>query len=640
MAGFVRPLAAVLLLAVPGLATASAYSQLVVFGDSLNDSGQFPDPGGPLLGVLPTGGYRFTNRTGPHYRADNSEYFAEVASQRLARRLGLQALPSTPLLPQVLTGNPDGTNYAVGGYLTDEVRASITDENGSRVDAGGILSRSRDGYLVDRPRVDPNALFYVNGGGNDIVQGQVVDTASAGRTAAELVAGVAALQRAGARYIIVADLPDVGATPFAFAQGRRADWSQASALFNAALDSQLAALGGNLIRLNLNGMFAEVRANPAAFGFDPGVALSDVCFDGAGDECREDPTWGLSGATPDPRRLLFNDGLHPTSALQQISADYTYALLAAPGEISLLPEMGRAALRAHLRLLDRELQAGLGRWQAPGNWRISVQGGYRWPEYDGHDGSAAGDGRGQNLAITASRRLTRDWLAGVSLGLADDRLELDEQGSDYEMQAALLTAFTRYQLPLLFLDLRASLGYLDYHDLERSFALGSARRTEQGDSEGWLWGGGARLGMNLFGSEPLRAGPFLGADYQRVEVEAWRERDSSATALAYDRQIRESLLLSAGLYFDLDLGRSTRVFGEVARERERKDEAQEVRMALISRPDNRFVLPGYAPPGGQTRLSLGLSQAFGGGLSLSASYYYLGNEDSVQGVNLGLAWTL
>ena len=98
-----KTLTAAVLLA--GLSTAHAmpYSQLVIFGDSLSDSGQFPDAGSPLLFGNPTGGLRFTNRTGPGYADNNSEYYAQVSTQRLASQLGLQALPSTPILPQALT---------------------------------------------------------------------------------------------------------------------------------------------------------------------------------------------------------------------------------------------------------------------------------------------------------------------------------------------------------------------------------------------------------------------------------------------------------------------------------------------------------------------------------------------------------
>lgn len=48
--------AAIALASLPLTSSAMPYSQFVVFGDSLSDSGQFPDVGSPLLGGNPTGG--------------------------------------------------------------------------------------------------------------------------------------------------------------------------------------------------------------------------------------------------------------------------------------------------------------------------------------------------------------------------------------------------------------------------------------------------------------------------------------------------------------------------------------------------------------------------------------------------------
>ena len=65
-----KPLAAaVLLTCVSSVATADSgpFSQFIVFGDSLSDAGNFPDLHSPTLGGNPTGGVRFTNRTGPTY---------------------------------------------------------------------------------------------------------------------------------------------------------------------------------------------------------------------------------------------------------------------------------------------------------------------------------------------------------------------------------------------------------------------------------------------------------------------------------------------------------------------------------------------------------------------------------------------
>src|SRR5690606_37587222 len=152
------------------------------------------------------------------------------------------------------TGNPDGTNYAVGGSRTDEILASIIDEDGSEVDAG-LVSRTRDGYLVDVPRVSASTLFYVNGGGNDILQGRINDQASAASSAADLGAGGAGLERGGGRYLLVFGFPDGGPRPGGFVSGQRDAWSGLSGLFNAELDRQLLALGGNVIRLNYRALF-------------------------------------------------------------------------------------------------------------------------------------------------------------------------------------------------------------------------------------------------------------------------------------------------------------------------------------------------------------------------------------------------
>jgi outer membrane lipase/esterase len=631
-----KPLAAAILLTCasnPALADSQPFSQFIVFGDSLSDAGNFPDLQSPTLGGNPTGGLRFTNRTGPTYGA--GEYIGEVGTQRLASMLGLQSLPSTPLLPALLTGNPDGTNYAVGGYRTDQILDSINFE--STVSAGSN-TRTRPGYLVENPRVDSNALYYLNGGGNDIFQLNTNPVTMA-QAAGNLVAGVGALQAAGARYIIVSDLPDVGTTPLGAISGQAATFNFLSDQFNAELASQLQAQGGNYVLVNNRLLLAEVRADLAAFGFDPNVAQTAVCFDPSAGNCLPDPTYSLGGIAPDPNRLMFNDAVHPTTAVHQISADYLYSIISAPWEVSLLPEMGRSALRAHLQQLDNELSAQRGDWQAVGAWRTFIQGGYNRPEYDGYGG---GDGRGLSVSVGVTQRLNEAWLGGVSLGLAENSLELGSNDSDYDMRSYLATAFARYEQQRLFADFSLSIGYLDYHDLKRTFALGLTERAEKGDTEGTLWGAAAKAGFNLMQpGDQLQFGPFIGASYQKVEVDGYSEQGNRSTALSYHDQELDSLRLSLGLFGDYALTERTRLFGEVAREIEREDEdRQDLRMSLNSVPGNSFELPGAVPTGDQTRFSLGLAHRLTPGLALRANYHYRGNDNRDHGLGLSLAWDL
>ncbi|MCW8154671.1 autotransporter domain-containing protein [Stutzerimonas stutzeri] len=621
MQSTLKPLAAAILLTcAAGTATANSgpFSQFIVFGDSLSDAGTFPDILSPTFD-----GLRFTNRIGPTYGP--GEAYAEVGTQQLASLLGLQSNPATPLV------RPDtgGTNYAVGGYRSDEILSSIT--SSSDPGAGPL-----PGYLARYTRADANALYYLNGGGNDIFQGQDMVTG-----ASNLVAGVGALQAAGARYIIVSDLPDVGTTPSGAASGQSAAYNMLSNQFNAELASRLQAQGGNYVLVNNRLLLAEVRAELAAFGFDPNVAQTAVCFDPSSSTapCLPDPTYSLGGTAPDPSRLMFNDGVHPTAAVHQISADYLYSIISAPWEVSLLPEMGRSALRAHLQQLDNELSAQRGDWQAVGAWRTFIQGGYNRPEYDGYGG---GDGSGLSLSLGVTQRLSETWLAGVSLGLAENSLELGRNDSDYDMRSYLATAFARYEQQRLFADFSLSVGYLDYHDLKRTFALGITERAEKGDTEGTLWGAAAKAGFNLMQpGDQLQFGPFIGASYQKVDVDGYSEQGTRSTALSYHDQDLKSLRLSLGLFGDYALTDRTRLFGEVAREVEREDEdRKDLRMSLNSVPGNSFELPGAVPTGDQTRFSLGLAHRLTPGLALRASYHYRGNDNRDHGLGLSLAWDL
>ena len=93
-----------------------------------------------------------------------------------------------------------------------------------------------------------------------------------------------------------------------------------------------------------------------------------------------------------------------------------------------------------------------------------------------------------------------------------------------------------------------------------------------------------------------------------------------------------------GLY---DLTPQTRLFGELAMEREYEDDASEVRMSLNSLPGIDFELPGYQPDDRSLRGHLGVSHSLGNGLSLRGSYSYRHADDEVQhGLNLALSLDL
>ena len=151
---------------------AASYSSLVTFGDSLSDAGQFPD----LTGG--TAGQRFTNR-------DADGNFAPVSPMILGGRLGIA---QDELNQSTSVGiRPDGNNWAVGGYTTQQILDSITESSKVIVPPNGpvpgFVFRERPGYLANGLRADPNALYYLTGGGNDFLQGLVNSPADAAAAA-------------------------------------------------------------------------------------------------------------------------------------------------------------------------------------------------------------------------------------------------------------------------------------------------------------------------------------------------------------------------------------------------------------------------------------------------------------------------
>jgi outer membrane lipase/esterase len=234
----------------------------------------------------------------------------------LGGKLGIAAGDLAPSTSPVSAaqGLPDGNDWAVGGYRTDQIYDSITAAGGSVVSAGG-QTRTRDGYLVGLAsqglRADPNALYYLTGGGNDFLQG-ITNTVTAQAAAGRLVDSVQALQQAGARYIMVWLLPDLGYTPAIYGGALQSTASQLSNAFNQQLVSELQGVNAEVIPLNIPVLVKEVLADPAQFGLAAGGNLVGTCFSGNG---TMNPR--RQRHTPDPTKLLFNDVVHPTIAGQR-----------------------------------------------------------------------------------------------------------------------------------------------------------------------------------------------------------------------------------------------------------------------------------------------------------------------------------
>jgi len=298
-------------LAVPGAWAAGPVSGIVVFGDSLSDSGnafalQRENNTPPNYSVdallvpddaYARGGHHFTN--GPTWVED------------FAKSVGL----GPDAGPAFRDHNSRATNYAVGGARAND--------DGKNVD----LAEQVDAFLHDfGGSAPPGALYVIAIGGNDIRD--ALAAFGAGQDPAPVIAaGVSAigtnintLYGAGARRFLVWNVPNASLVPAvsALGPGAVAVAKSLAQTFNFYLGGQLASLealpGISITQFDAYAAVTTIYSNPSVFGL---TDVTDPCIS------PNDPPF----VCKNPDTFLFWGGLHPTSAVHAIVAQAVQQLL-------------------------------------------------------------------------------------------------------------------------------------------------------------------------------------------------------------------------------------------------------------------------------------------------------------------------
>lgn len=266
----------------------SEFSKLVVFGDSLSD----------------TGNLAIVNFPPPYFENRISDGL--VVADLLATLIDSSADRSGHLL-----GEADGFNYSVaGGNILGSDREDLTAQVTAYLDR-------LDG------RADPDALYLVFMGGNDArglrsITSDALIQASIVETLGVLEAQIDRLVAAGARAFIVPNIANIGRLPETI--NREADdpgitlrAQTVSQRFNQLLPDVLSKYKSNLnislVEFDLYATFEMILGSPESFGF---TSIDEGCFDP--DELKIELECVLFGF----ERRPFFDQLHPSSATNRI----------------------------------------------------------------------------------------------------------------------------------------------------------------------------------------------------------------------------------------------------------------------------------------------------------------------------------
>ena len=561
--------AALAVAATPALAadTFSHFSSTVFFGDSLTDSG-FYQPVlvaqyGPSAGVAA----RFTTNPGL------------VWAEFLADYYGSNAAPAWQLTTGGIAGGT-GNNYAAGG-ATVGVGAGFPPSPPTQF--APSLTTQVNAYLAATGgAADPNALYTVWGGANDLfffLNGLTTQTQFLGAAGQE-VQLVGALQGAGARYVLVPTMPDVGQTPFGLSQGAAgsAAITQLVTAYNTTLFGGLAQGGLRVIPLDTFTLLHEITADPGTYGFSN--ATTPACGAAASLGCTPanftDPSAALS--------YVFADGVHPTTGAHQVLAQYAVSVLEAPNQIAVLPHTETVTGRARAERVAAQLQT-----KPTGDgmrWWGGVDGDFqRYGDGDLYDGNGASASFGVAWSAGSLQY-------GSFAGFGHQDFDWGLRRGDFSQRDATIGGFVGWAGDNAWINGQLSYTHVGF-DTDRDIVLGQAVRTQHGSTDGR----NISLGVNggwTFDSGNWHQGPFASLLYQRVDVDGFGEdAPTQSTSLAYPDQRFRSLIGSVGWQVSYTANDHFTPYARVGWDREFRDMPREAFARAQSIPGSLdYAVPG------------------------------------------------
>ncbi len=267
------------------------FSRMVVFGDSLSDTGNTRNVVGANSGPIANlAGY------GNNGRFSNGILWHETMADVIGESRATASRVTGPNFP-------NNYNYAYGGARVDNATGAST----------GVLRQYADySARIGSNGADPDALYVAWMGGND-----ARDLVSSANPLPGITSSIASIKSIltgligqGASTFLVPNLPDLGKIPENRGTAREAAASNVSMLWNNALEDMLwdIRFDASIYFLDVFDTFNDLLANPATYGFTNTTgqcrSLGFLAFTEI--SCANASTW------------VFWDAIHPTTAAHAV----------------------------------------------------------------------------------------------------------------------------------------------------------------------------------------------------------------------------------------------------------------------------------------------------------------------------------
>jgi outer membrane lipase/esterase len=479
-------------------------------------------------------------------------------------------------------------------------------------------------------RADSRALYTMWIGANDILNldfskdlnGQMVAAANAE------VSTLKTLQDAGARYIVVYNLPDVSNTPAVHGTALADFAGKLGSLYNSTLNDGIATLGTGILPVNTYALLNQVIADPARYGFSN--VTDRACTTPSSITCTPSTLAAPDAAT----QYLFADGVHPTTAAHVMLSQVVLSELQAPQQISLLAEAPLSATNAygqtlHNQMLEDSLGAGT---------RAFVNIGYGRQQFDSSNSSPALKSENSNLTLGYDMQASDQLSAGVAFGVGRNSARVGG-GGGYNLRDYTALGYVTYHAGGGYVSGYGHYGQSDFNNVERNFQVGAARISEMGDTSG------SHLGLGISGGwwftfDKIQTGPFADLGWQHIKVDGYRERGNDATAMYFSNQDRRALIGTLGWRLQGQWQVANLImtpYAELAWHRDSK--AGDVRTVTtgLNSLNGSFAVSGFVPDKAWGTADLGLSAQLTPTITSWISYnaHFSDTSQHYNGFNMG-----
>lgn len=290
------------------LSLATQPHQIVVFGDSLSDTGNLYEYMKHQLPLSP-----------PYYegRFSNGQVWVEYLTKSYFPRNSARHL----------------LNYAIGGAGVSEAADD---------DVLFTFKNELDSYFLShKNKADPRDLYIVWIGSNNYLAMPENQDASTKDVIQGIEHGLERLAKAGAKHLLVVNLPSLGRIPLAQSDELQKRLNEFALSHNQALAERLDQLKArypktNFLLFDVHQIIEDIVASPLEYGFHN---IDQTCYESLMSEPEFSPQLALRLATRLQLKqnddgcngFLFFDPLHPTTVAHKLLAEKARAFLRQAG---------------------------------------------------------------------------------------------------------------------------------------------------------------------------------------------------------------------------------------------------------------------------------------------------------------------